>query len=179
MGNAGFISSTVFQYFALNPKPKPYVNPKAFWSIIDKVDQLLQGTSEGGSLSREFRVWGLGFSVGDVRLLTEMRLSPLVVGVHPLNRDGAGIICSYCHELLDSVLTVGYVPGRITAMAVEITDDSVRKFNEDLVRGANGLLGELDGSRLKAVSLAGSHTSFMLRLIAQGAYHQNSMSYRS
>ena len=127
-------------------------------------------------MSREFRVSGLGFSVGDVHLLTEMRLSPLVVGVHPLNRDGAGIICSYCHELLDSVLTVGYVPGRITAMAVEITDDSVRKFNEDLVRGANGLLGELDGSRLKGGVIGRQPYKFH---VAQGAYHQNSTGYRS
>ena len=142
-------------------------------SIIEKVDNLLRGASQGDQLVKA--VQDVLAVLREGHLLTEMRLNPLVVGVHPLNRDGAGIICSDAHELLDSVLTVGYVQGRVTALAVEITDDSVRKFNEELVRGANGLLGHLDGSRLKVVSLAGSHTNFMLRLIAQGAYHPNSL----
>ena len=45
-----------------------------------------------------------------------------------------------------------------SALAVEVTDDSARKFNEDLIRGACGQLGEMQGDMLKVVSLAGSQS---------------------
>ena len=43
------------------------------------------------------------------------------------------------------------------------------------MHGAGGQLGEMNGEQLKVVSLAGSHTNFMLRLIAQGAPHESSV----
>ncbi|CAE7611208.1 unnamed protein product [Symbiodinium sp. CCMP2592] len=135
--------------------------------LIAQVDSMLDQAAEGDRLVRT--VQDLLQLLKQNNLVTSMRLSPMHVGVHPKNRDGAGIIAGDCLELLENVLSVGFVRDRITALAVEITDASVRRFNEDLVRGSGGQLGELDGDMLKVVSLAGSHTNFMLRLLSQGA----------
>ena len=140
-------------------------------ALIAEVDGFLQQAADGHHLVKVAQECLQIFRWAN--LLSQMRLSPLSVGVHPSNRDGAGIITSDCHELLDNVLSVGFVPGRIQALAVEITDDSVRKFNEELARGACGQLGEMQGDTLKAVSLAGSHTNFTLRLLAQSGPHDS------
>ena len=142
-------------------------------ALIGEVEGLLQQAADGEHLVKVAQECLQIFRRAN--LLSRMRLSPLSVGVHPSNRDGAGIITSDCHELLENVLSVGFVSGRIPAIAVEITDDSARKFNEDLVRRACGQLGEMQGDMLKVVSLAGSHTNFMLRLLAQGGPHESAV----
>ncbi len=140
-------------------------------ALIAEVDAMLMQAADGDRLVKTVQDCLQLFRRN--HLLSQMRLGPMDVGVHPRNRDGAGIICADCHELLDNVLSVGFVPGRITALAVEVVDESVLKFNEDLVHGACGQLGEMRADRLKAVSLAGSHTNFMLRLLAQGGPHES------
>ena len=106
-------------------------------------------------------------------LVVQMRLSPMHVGVHPCNRDGYGLNSLDVHDLIDSIVDVGFVPGRVGAVGAEIEDDAVRTWNERLVHSAAGLLGTVDGSALKVVSLCGSHTNFALRCFAQQVAHES------
>ena len=106
-------------------------------------------------------------------LISSMRLAPALVGVHPQSRDGSGLNAQDVHELLDSIVQVGFVPARVQAIAVEITDDSERLFNDQLVRSAGTLLGCMDSKRLKVLSLSASHTNFALRLVGDGALHES------
>ena len=106
-------------------------------------------------------------------LLTQMRLPPQYVGVHPSNRDGYGLNALDVHDLIDSVVDVGFVPAKVQAVGVEIEHEDVRKWNENLVASADGLLGVMDGNALKITSLCGSHTNFALRCVAQAVPHEN------
>ena len=63
---------------------------------------------------------------------------------------------------------------RVHAVAVEIADDSVRMWNEELAH-ASAKLGTLQGDKLKAVSLSASHTNFALRLLAQEVEHESDL----
>ncbi|CAJ1382303.1 unnamed protein product [Effrenium voratum] len=102
------------------------------------------------------------------------RLPPQQVGVHPCNRDGLGLSSADVHSLLDEIIDVGFVASRVHAVAVEIADDSVRMWNEELVH-ASAKLGTLQGDKLKAVSLSASHTNFALRLLAQEVEHESDL----
>ncbi len=106
-------------------------------------------------------------------LLTQMRLPPQYVGVHPCNRDGYGLNAIDVHDLIDSVVDVGFVPAKVQAIGVEIENEDVRRWNERLVASADGLLGVMDGNALKITSLCGSHTNFALRCVGQAVPHEN------
>ena len=106
-------------------------------------------------------------------LLTDMRLPPMSVGVHPQNRDGLMLNAADVHQLLDSISQVGFVPARIDAIAVEIGDEEHRVYNQRLVDAAGGALGTMDSKLLKVLSLSASHTNFVLRLVACAARHDS------
>ncbi|CAJ1452428.1 unnamed protein product [Effrenium voratum] len=64
--------------------------------------------------------------------------------------------------------TVGFLPERVNAIAVD-----VRQFNATLVANAGGALGHLEPAVLKAATLCGSHTNFVLRICEQQVKHDN------
>ena len=92
-------------------------------------------------------------------LLTDMRLPPMSVGVHPQNRDGLMLNAADVHQL--------------DAIAVEIGDEEHRVYNQRLVDAAGGALGSMDSKLLKVLSLSASHTNFALRLVACSARHDS------
>lgn len=106
-------------------------------------------------------------------LLTDMRLPPMAVGVHPQNRDGLMLNATDVHQLLDSISQVGFVPSRIDAIAVEIGSEEERLYNQRLVDAAGGALGSMDSKVLKVLSLSASHTNWTLRLVACSARHDS------
>ena len=95
------------------------------------------------------------------------------VGCHPQNRDGSGINGIDVHGLLDDIVTAGFVQDRVSAIAVEVGDNSELVFNQTLVEAHGGQLGSMDTSQLKVLSLAGSHTNFVMRLFDQEVVHDN------
>ena len=66
------------------------------------------------------------------------------------------------------------MPSRVQAVAVEIADDSVQKWNEELAR-ASAKLSTHQADKLKVVSLPVSHTNFALRLLAQEVEHESQL----
>ena len=105
-------------------------------------------------------------------VVQRMRLPPKAVGIHPSNRDGLGINALDVHSLINDVLEVGFVPSLVHAVATEIDGREQRQWNEDLVSSAGGALGVLEGDSLRAVSLCGGHTNFMLRCFLDGVQHE-------
>ena len=77
------------------------------------------------------------------------------------------------HELLESIVQVGFVPTRVNAIGIEVNERSERDFNVQLATSAGQQLGEVDGDSLKVLSLSASHTNWALRLIAGSAPHQS------
>ena len=59
-------------------------------------------------------------------LLTDMRLPPMSVGVHPQNRDGLMLNAADVHQLLDSISQVGFVPSRVDAIGIEVASEQDR-----------------------------------------------------
>lgn len=108
-------------------------------------------------------------------LLSSMRLQPMLVGIHPCNRDGYGVNPQDIRDLIDSIIDVGFVKGKVHAVGVEIESPEVREWNERLFATANGLMGSVQPEALKITSICGSHTNAALRLFRDGAVHSNDL----
>ena len=143
-------------------------------SVEARVNELLQQSATGDKLVKTVdEILQLLRQSG---LSTSMRLVPGVVGVHPRNRDGAGINSADVHDLLQSVMEVGFLQSRVHAVAIEVASDSERQWNQRLVDSCSGRLGVMQSDRLRALSLCASHTNFMLRIVADAAAHDGDSS---
>ena len=67
-------------------------------------------------------------------LLWTVKLEPMLVGIHPCNRDGYGVNPQDVLDLIDSIVDVGFVKGKVHAVGVEVESDEVRRWNERLLR---------------------------------------------
>ncbi|CAE7851475.1 unnamed protein product, partial [Symbiodinium microadriaticum] len=108
-------------------------------------------------------------------LLWTVKLEPMLVGIHPCNRDGYGVNPQDVLDLIDSIVDVGFVKGKVHAVGVEVESDEVRRWNERLFASANGLLGQLQPEALKITSICGSHTNAALRLFRDQVAHNNEL----
>ena len=134
-----------------------------------RVTNLLQSSASGDKLVKT--VQEVMHILRESNLVTTMRLEPGSVGVHPKNRDGLGLNSTDVHTLLANLLEVGFVGERVHAVAIEPASRDELLWNQQLVDGCNGKLGYMRSESLKALSLCGSHTNFVLRVIADGAWH--------
>ena len=134
-----------------------------------QVAALIEGSKNGEFLVRN--VQEIFSILRRNSLLTTMRIPPRAVGVHPQNRDGAALVTQDVHELLESIVQVGFTPSRVNAIGIEVASEGEREFNKQLVMSAGSQLGQMDSEALKALSLSGSHTNWALRLVASGSPH--------
>ncbi|CAE7482170.1 unnamed protein product [Symbiodinium pilosum] len=134
-----------------------------------QVAALIEGSKNGEFLVRN--VQEIFSILRRNSLLTTMRIPPMAVGVHPQNRDGAALVTQDVHELLESIVQVGFTPSRVNAIGIEVASEGEREFNKQLVMSAGSQLGQMDSEALKALSLSGSHTNWALRLVASGSPH--------
>ena len=95
------------------------------------------------------------------------------VGCHPENRDGSGVNAIDVHGLLDDLIAAGFVLDRVQAIGVEVSDEKELQWNQAMVDGTAGQLGTMDSTQLKVLSLSGSHTNFVMRLMDQQAEHES------
>jgi hypothetical protein len=97
-------------------------------------------------------------------------VSVLKAGVHPENRDGAGLVPIDVHDLLLRISQNGWSWGAVDALACEIppTDvgDKWRAFNEQLARESDGLLPPANSDQMQIVTVRGSHTTASVRIYA-------------
>lgn len=56
-------------------------------------------------------------------LMQRMQLHPKMVGIHPRNRDGAGVSPQEVHCLLGDIIDHGFVKSKVEAVGIEIEDD--------------------------------------------------------
>ena len=137
--------------------------------LVDECNKLLVDAQDGERVVK---------TVHDVLSLLErhghvysIQLRPAMVGISPRNRDGSGVNPVDVHDLLGDILSAGWVDARVTAIAAEPASAEELAWNAELFQRASGLLGEVDTSQLKALSLAGSHTNCVLRCFSQEVSH--------
>ena len=84
------------------------------------------------------------------KLVHRTRLLPDAVGPHPANRDGFGLSPQDCHNLLESVLQVGFDVTQTSAVCVEVDDRSkLFTFCDNIVKNSGGSLPPWDAHLLK------------------------------
>jgi hypothetical protein len=103
-------------------------------------------------------------------LIYKVKANILQIGVHRLNRDGYGLNAQDCHDLMDDYISVGFSKRAIFCICVEAEDEDL-KFNDNLVREADGALGHIEINGIRYVTLSASHTCFSMRLIMQRVAH--------
>ena len=138
--------------------------------LVQQCSSLMSGAEEGERLVKV--VHEVLSILEDNGHVYGMKLKPSMVGVSPLNRDGSGLNPMDVHELLGDITSAGWLEARVVAVAVEPTCEAEIKWNVNLFQQAAGMLGTLDPSQLKALSLAGSHTNAVLRCFDQEISHQ-------
>ena len=93
-----------------------------------QVAALIEGSKNGEFLVRN--VQEIFSILRRNSLLTTMRIPPMAVGVHPQNRDGAALVTQDVHELLESIVQVGFTPSRVNAIGIEVASEGEREFNK-------------------------------------------------
>ena len=104
--------------------------------------------------------------------LYNITLHPSMVGISPLYRDGSGVNAVDVHELLSDILAAGFLDQRGNAVGVEPRDGEEIVWNSNFFQAAHGMLGHFDPSSIKCLSLAGSHTNCVLRILGQEISHE-------
>ena len=88
--------------------------------------------------------------------------------VHPCNRDGYGVNPTDVHLILSDIAATGWADilfrGVLTDVSAEV-EEHVFKSNTALVASSNNLLAEINRSKMKWMSLWGSHTNQGIRCV--------------
>ena len=83
-----------------------------------------------------------------------MVVSCMLVGVHPDNRDGSGVLPSKVVELLSDIFALGWDEDEVKAVCTEIgtRQRTATEWNEEIVAEAEGKLAPI-AEQLKFLSL--------------------------
>ena len=136
--------------------------------LDDQIKSIIEAGEGGNVVSACKQVLSL---LKEHKVSYEARLSPNLVGVHPENRDGVGVLPSQVHTLLSDIVDLGFCEDVITAVCTESTPAD-RKFNVELMQGSGGSLPCFGGEEMvKYCSLGASHTNQALRLVLGQVAH--------
>jgi hypothetical protein len=95
------------------------------------------------------------------------------VGVHPDNREGAGLVPIDVHDLLLLIFNVGWNWKQVDGLACELPPNELgaswRQFNELLALGSDGMLAPCVADELEIVTVRGSHTTAAVRCYKFGS----------
>ena len=85
------------------------------------------------------------------------------VGVHPANREKAGLVPVDVHDLLQQITSKGWLWSACKLLVSEIPPSDEGAFwwteNRRISHGSGGLLATLEVNLLEAVTTRGSHTT--------------------
>lgn len=98
-------------------------------------------------------------------LLQSQVIEPGLVGIHPSNRDGMGIVPHSVHQLLEDIASVGFDSRQCDPLCTDVPpgDRLIESFNLQLAESSQGTIPV---NKLKYVSLSS------LRCIVSGAPHE-------
>lgn len=98
-------------------------------------------------------------------------LEPQFIGVHPMNRDGAGVGWKDVHQLLRDVMDLGFDPAQPHPVCAECGPgmrNEALAFNNKLTSESAGRIPGIQELHLKYLSLSASHLNATLRVIQAG-----------
>ena len=100
-------------------------------------------------------------------LLWESILPCNQIGVHPMNRNGAGTSASHVEELLTTFVELGFCMSQTKCVCIEVPtgDATVSTFNESMARESQGRLAQVVPGSIRYASVSGSHTCQALRML--------------
>ena len=119
------------------------------------------GTSEGIDT---FQCKVIAYLTGMDLIFKDLRWFMLdALGVHPDNREGAGLVPIDVHDLLLRIFLLGWNWAKVDILACEIppteNGDAWRQFNQTLVDKSDELLAPISVDVLEAMTGRGSHTT--------------------
>ena len=109
-------------------------------------------------------------------LIQSQVIEPGLIGVHPSNRDGMGLVPHSVHQLLEDIASVGFDARQCDPICTDVPPGNViiETFNHNLAESSQGSIPPIEGTKLKYCSLSCSHTNTGLRCIMAGAPHDHS-----
>ena len=130
----------------------------------------VQDAQKSGIVQGMQKVLGLLTKYG---LVQSQVIEPGLVGIHPSNRDGMGIVPHSVHQLLEDIASVGFDSRQCDPLCMDVPpgDPLIERFNQQLVESSQGTIPAIEPTKLKYCSLSCSHTNTALRCIVSGAPH--------
>ena len=96
-------------------------------------------------------------------------VDPAKAGVHPSNREEAGLLPVDVQDLLLIICRNGWVWNKCDLLATRIPNTEIgkawRRFNKQLAEGSDGLLAKVQPDALDIVTARGSHTTAAVRCV--------------
>ena len=109
----------------------------------------------------------------DAKLLDEKDFQVEEVGVHPDNREMAGLVAMDAHDLLLLMFRNGFNPKLLSLLGCEFppgkVGDEWRSRNEQIAPESNGYLPPANSTLMKIATCWGSHTTASVRITKFGA----------
>ena len=87
-----------------------------------------------------------------------MKMPPKMVGVHPANRNGLGVIASEVHSLGEQIACLGWSTAAVSGAVCIEASDKGRLFTERLSQNTP-LLAKYKASEIKTLSLSCGHAN--------------------
>ena len=99
-------------------------------------------------------------------------IDPIKVGVHPANRNRAGLITADVHDLLEILAQQGIIIPRLDLLATKVPNSeegrSWQKFNKTMTASSDGYLAPWNQSLPEYVTARGGHTTGAARCMKMG-----------
>ena len=146
--------------------PPPGITPEQDGEIKRILRIFADGAEEQGLLGLCRQLLAIFAAVGWLR----KRFLPCdAVGVHPVNRDGLGVIAQDCYDLGGDILDAAWDDQECaSAICIEAKSDNphILSFTRKAVRESNGRLPAVDERVLQYGALSCNHTLCFLRCVA-------------
>ena len=147
-------------------------------SVVPRLNEIVEHIqSDPNPKIVELRDEAMGL-MRDAGLISERRVRADVVGVHPSNRYGDGVVPAHVHRLLERIFAKGWSMRELDKpYAVEAAPLGHRMqkahaaANHRMVTASQGLLPvyEMEGNRIQIFSATCGHTNQGLRCLLHGA----------
>lgn len=133
--------------------------------INDMCNQMLKGKDVGGVEAMQYQILDLLRRAGQSK--DNQWYDVEMVGSHPDNREGSGVVPADVQDLLLIMFKAGFNPQLLKLIACEIADGETgeewRRFNTQVANNSQGFLPPANADRMKIFTAAGTHTTSAMR----------------
>lgn len=142
-----------------------FSQPACSWKredVISDVKRMMKGATKSNLWTVVQTIFEFLISI---KVMHRMRINSDIIGCHPLNRNGLGIVPIEVHRLFKDFLHIGFDPNLVKAVATDGEHfPNAGQWNVEMAKSSHNMLAPCEVEHLKYFTLWGGHTNQVLRL---------------